>query len=243
MCPKKEPNSTSAVSSRMSCQATERKDHLCGTRLLGWFVLALVAGCPMASPVNPLEDFFPGLEELEEWRQQIEALPSVSVRIVNETAAIAQVELLSGLSSAALFDEAFLFGIEEPFLDVIDSKTVLVAGGGTVEGALKCGEAIGISVSAPPDQERFLFGAEAFGLFVGGGNVALSGIGSAGDAAFTGDIVTGARFVRPEADGIDCEKDTLVIRIETLSTHTTYDNETGVLVAPATLGTGSVSVE
>ena len=73
--------------------------------------------------------------------------------------------------------------------------------------------------------------------------MSLSGIGTAGNGDFTGDLVTTARFVRPVEDGIDCEVGTLTIRIETLSTRPVYDDVTGVLLVPATLGTGTLSVD
>ncbi len=221
--------------------------------MLAISALMVTAGCGGGFPLGAL-----GLsdEDLEafgaaqaDFNQQIESLPSITVRIINETSAIARVELASGASGPEFpIPEGFEgiadpFAPEEPFLQSIDSQVVLVAPGGTVSGPLKCGEVIGISATVPADAESFGFGTDAFGLFISSGNIALSGIGEAAQRDFSGDTVGGARFVRPGVDGIVCRTDTLVVRIESPASETIYNPETGELLAGGSPGAGTLSIE
>ncbi len=220
--------------------------------MLAISALMVTAGCGESSLVTlglseeDLEAF--GAAQAD-FNEQIESLPSITVRIVNETAAIARVELASGASGPAFpvpeVVEGFAdpFVPEGPFLQSIDSQVVLVAPGGTVSGPLKCGEVIGISATVPADAESFGFGTDAFGLFISSGNIAFSGIGEAAQMDFSGDTVGGARFVRPEVDGIVCGRDTLVVRIESPASETIYDAETGALLAGGSPGAGTLSIE
>ncbi len=143
-----------------------------GGAMLAISALMVTAGCGAGSPLGAL-----GLsdEDLEafgaaqaDFNQQIESLPAITVRIINETSAIARIELGSGASGPefpipeGLEGFADPFTPEEPFLQAIDSQVVLVAPGGTVSGPLKCGEVIGISATVPADAESFSFGTKRF---------------------------------------------------------------------------------
>lgn len=229
--------------------ARDVSKHVLAVAALGVVVMMAVVGC---SPFGAFEDFLPSAAELEAFEAELEAfnekvalLPSISVRIINETSASASVELQAGVAQFVGPDTFFgvPFPGEELFLQSVDNTTAVVAANGTSTGSIKCGEVIGVSVSAPTDLPSLNFGENAFGLFIGGGNVSLSGIGAAGSSDFTGDLVTMARFVRPEEEGIDCETGTLTIRIETLATKPVYDLESGVLTVPAKPGTGTLGVE
>ena len=109
---------------------------------LGGVVLMVVAGCPAAFPFG---DLLPSEADVEAFNLQVASLPSMSVRIINETSASASVELQAGV---APFVDAF-FGVpfpgEESFLQPVDSTTVVVASNGTLTGSITCGELIGVS--------------------------------------------------------------------------------------------------
>lgn len=208
----------------------------------GCFPLAAATGCP-ASSSNPFEGFIPSESEFQAFNELVENLPTVEVRIVNETTAAAHVEITAGITSFSDMFFAGPFPGEETFLQMVENATILVAPGGTVTGSIKCGEVIAVSVTAPADREVPGFGEDLFGLFISSGNIVLSGTGTAGEEDFTGDLVTTARFVRPDDGDLDCETGTLVIRVETLATNPVYDDATGALLIDATFGTGSLAVE
>jgi len=177
----------------------------------GLFALTLLSGC-WVTLMQQMEEYYRALDA------QIDALPSLAVRIVNEAGVTAHVELVSGITGPEMPD-LDIFGNPagmEPYLEQADFQQVSIVTGGTVTGTLKCGEVIGISVTASSGLETtdYYYSVESFGLYVSQGNVALSGIGSPPTAdSFSGDILGNARFIRPTTDGVDCATQTLVICI------------------------------
>lgn len=201
----------------------------------------------------------PSAEEIESAGRQFEQfnvlvdnLPSIAVRIVNNTDATAGINLVSGLTApqpdAFLFDFGY-FG-EEAYLSTIDEQSVLIAPRGTATGTLKCGEVIGVSASAPFDEVFFDFnygygygyGGGEFDLYVSSGNVQFDGSGTTG-SNFEGDTITTVRFLRPDEDGFDCETDVLVIEINTAAVDVVVDQETGEVLQPKAPGSGTLSIE
>ena len=215
--------------------------------------LALGGGCGL----DGLLGYIPTAEELEsysreldEFRQQVEELPSLSIRIVNHTDTVAGVELRSGLTGPEpdFFDDItgldtyYLF--EEPGLTGIEDISVLIAAGGTVTGEIKCGEVIGVSSAAPFDGVSFgyQYGGSDFGLYLSDGNIHLIGIGESG-GDFEGDVISLTRFVRIDQDDIDCETAVLVIEIDTPASGAVIDEESGEIIQPKTAGSGTIRVE
>jgi hypothetical protein len=214
------------------------------------------AGCPLGGNAGLLGLLGASEEDLqalaaaqEEFDAEVEALPSVRVRIINETSVMASVDLQAGVSgpelpaTSSVLDELAGGFAGEEFLTSVASASVFIAARGTVEGEIKCGEVIVVSVRAPFDVEGFGFSDNAFGLYAELGNVSLTGLGASGEEDFTGDIVATARFIRPDMDGLDCETGTLVIRIQTPGASAVRDPDTGQLIASQQPGSGTVSVE
>lgn len=87
--------------SRPILGARDTSKHVLAVAALG-LVVMVVAGC---SPFGAFEDFLPTAAELEAFEAGLEAfneevalLPSISVRIINETSASARVELEAGVA-------------------------------------------------------------------------------------------------------------------------------------------------
>lgn len=204
------------------------------------------AGSPFPDD-EALQSIFQGFDAFNEL---VESLPSLTVRIINNTTATARVELVSGLQGpeADFFGDFFGFDplpSESLPLSEADAQSVLVAPGGTANGQIKCGQVIGVAVIAPFDQPEIDFRSSQFGLYLASGNVQLSGIGTAQEEGdpFTGDLITLARFVQPEQDGIDCQSDVLVITIDTTARNNVHDTESGELIVAAAPGSGTLSLE
>jgi len=188
-------------------------------------------------------------QQEQDFKQKIDSLPSITVRLVNNTDMIASVDIESGLSGApvpAFFSELSIFGQtsnDNTNLTTVDSQSVLIAAGGEVTGTIKCGELFTVSASAPFDKISFDgFRGKDFGLFVRSGNIQFSGLGTSGED-FEGDTVSTTRFIKPDQDGVNCESDTLVIQIDTVATDDVFDADTGELTQAKSPGTGTVSVE
>jgi len=239
--------------------------------LVSILALFICAGGTCVDPLNPFgiidgdtffdpfggeiteEEFLAYLDELRAFEEDVAALPDITIRIENLTSAIAYVELISAVEPPPFPGEDFGgrvegsgFGFEGPFLSGIDFDQLLIEPNGTVSGPVKCGEVIAVSAIVPADPAADFFfgpGVDAFGLFISQGNVSFSGLGSPPEDDFTGDIVEGARFVQPAIDGINCESDTLVIRITTTATVSVFDPDTGELISGGSLGTGTISSE
>ncbi len=181
--------------------------------------------------------------------EEIRALPSVSVRIENLTTSSASVDLSAGMTAPPYFGGIFLpWGFLSPpsdYKERIASETVNIEAEGTATGSIKCGEVIAVAASAPItiDEYFFWYGGEAFGFYTYPGNLAITGFGSPPEENFSGDILSGARFIRPDEDGVDCGADTLVIQIQTLASRTVYDPITGELVSEGSPGSATVSLE
>ncbi|MFQ5413771.1 MAG: hypothetical protein ACE5E6_04860 [Phycisphaerae bacterium] len=208
--------------------------------------LVACAACALAACVGPFGDLLalvPSEEELAAFNERVAALPSVAVRIVNNTDVLASVKLevsMPGLESEVLGAVGGVAGAD--ILNQIDSRELLISAGGAATGSIKCGETIGISARAPFDASGFGFTSSGFGPFFEPGNIQFSGTG-ASDESFTGDIVSTVRLIRPAVDGIDCETATLVIQIDTPGVEEVVDPDTGAVVTPAAPGTGTVLVE
>ncbi len=215
-------------------------------------------GCPPISSalLGPYADYLPSVEDLQryeqEWNEfnaQLENLPQVSVRIINNTAAPARVVLAYGLEGPEYPGEEFPFsfvGSSSPYLEYTQEHSVLVAPNGTASGKIGCGDVIGIAAFVPVDSYASFDSYDTydpFGLYLTGGNVALAGVGQpVEEAVFTGDVVYTVRFVRPAEDGLDCAAERLVITIDTAATESVYDGQ-GKLVTGAVPGTGTVAIE
>jgi hypothetical protein len=187
-------------------------------------------------------------QQLIEYQRRIQeamdAVPSVNVRIVNQTDVPARVMFDAGITPP---QTGTIFDIIYPgdTLLSVGGETVVVAAGGTATGAVKCGEVIGIAAITPGDVEAYLgTSAEAFGLWMSGGNIVFTGAGASQGSDFTGDVQpTGvARFVRPSVDGLNCGSGTLVVEILTPGTLGTYSPQSGTYTG-GTNGTGTIAIE
>ena len=191
--------------------------------------------------VDPYEVFLESLVDL----------PSVTVRIVNNTASAAQVDIESSVAEPETIGEDEFYPMDPwmdemgPYYFPLDSQVVTLAAGGTATGSVKCGDVIAISALVPTDADGNMFyPIFPSGIYVAPGNVQFSGTGSLIDSgSFTGDTLSSGWMVRPADDGLDCEGGVLVITIDTSSTRSVYDDETGALVVGAALGAGTVAVE
>ena len=127
---------------------------------------------------------------------------------------------------------------------ISETATVLVLGDGEARGEVKCGDVIGVAITAPLDAPA-IFGlpVDPYGLYIEPGNVVLAGAGRSAEDPFTGDVIVGTRFVLPTTDELDCASGTLVITIESAGTESVYDPATGELVQAAAPGAGVVSIE
>jgi hypothetical protein len=236
---------------------------LIGTLLVG----ASMGGCypPLGSGVTAGEsdsgwgglfDWLPSAAEIEayeqqwaEFSEQLENLPQVAVRIVNNTAAAVSVMLSSGVEEPEYpLEDEMTFGMDvEPYLYTADEIAVLVAANGTATGELSCGSVIAISVLAPADSGRAVYDGYSYdagyGLYLTPGNVMMGGLGHPGEDAFSGDTLHTAWYVQPGEDGFDCTNQALVITIESAASQSVFDAETGALVHGTTLGTATVTAE
>jgi hypothetical protein len=224
----------------------------------------LLAWLPVAGCINPfadlgaLQDILPSAAEWQQYEQDLAQfndtvanLSAVAVRIVNDTDLVARVELTSAVEFPQLpGDETYIPDFaDETTWTPIDTQTVLVAAHGTATGTLRCGTVLGLSASAPaqPGGDTYSADAGPYGLYFPEGNIALGGVGAAGEedeeAVFSGDVLNTVRFVRPADDGLDCTTGTLVLTITAPATPTVYDPTTGDLVSAGTVGAGTVSIE
>lgn len=187
----------------------------------------------------------------EDFNSQLQDLPKVSVKIVNNTSAMVSVALSGGVPEPEypMMDAVPYAGVAEmPYLWSVDDMRVLVAADGTATGEISCAEVIGMSILAPADgqfADHYNYSSDTggYGLYIMPGNVILNGVGNAGSGQFKGDALDTAWYVRPGEDDLDCETQTLVITIETTASQNVFDPDTGLLVQGATLGTATVSVE
>jgi hypothetical protein len=226
---------------------------------IGCFAFAILAGLLTScgsSGLNSLLDAFPSEAELtayeaaiEAFYEQIDSLPEVQWRIINETEGIVQVEFSSGLEEPsfpgddAYFDPSFIGG--ESLLTEIAQRTLSIAPRGSVVGNLKCGELFLVSANAPSISIGVNVASSVRGLYVYPGNILLSGLGSpmADAQGFSGELVFGGRVLNPEADGINCGASTIRLTVNSLPTAPVVDPASGELLREATLGTGALSLE
>ena len=206
-------------------------------------VSVCLAGCTGASPLFPFEDFLPSEAEFEAFNERVDALPVVTIRITNETDTIVRANLSSGLSAPDLYGDGFFDPFGEEYLELVDSLSVLIAPNGSVEGTLRCGDVIGITSDAPFDGFDLYIANSAFGLYLGSGNVVFTGIGVATDESVSGDTISFARFVRPDADNLDCNTQAIVIHIQTPGRRLVSHPDTGELISGLQFGTGTVNLE
>ena len=198
----------------------------------------------------PTEEEVTAFEEAtRQFQTEVDALPSVTIRVVNQTDTEVLVQLISGKTGpqsdeffgveglvSSHFDEA---GTER--MQSIDDHQFTIAPGGEATGAVKCGDVIAVSVNAPANfVTSFSDGGDAFGLFVGAGNIQFSGAGMSHDT-FEGDVV-GPRYIQPVEDGLNCATNTLVVRIESPATAETFDSVTGEFT-PGGRGAGTLTIE
>ena len=182
-----------------------------------------------------------------DWQAEVETWPDLAVRIVNNTDATARVSL----GTSSIWDSGcggILGDISpDPNYNEAASDSLLVAANGTATGTIKCGEIVGVTVSAPYDlsSDDYYYGYSdySFGLYLDEGNVRLSGVGVSSESNFTGDTVSLYRYVRQAEDNLDCTADTLVITIESLGTARVVNPETGEIILSGTPGTGTVNIE
>ena len=170
-------------------------------------------------------------------------MPVVTIRITNETDTIVRANLSSGLSAPDLYGDGFFDPFGEEYLELVDSLSVLIAPNGSVEGTLRCGDVIGITSDAPFDGFDLYIANSAFGLYLGSGNVVFTGIGVATDESVSGDTISFARFVRPDADNLDCNTQAIVIHIQTPGRRLVSHPDTGELISGLQFGTGTVNLE
>jgi hypothetical protein len=216
-------------------------DRLVLPSMVCGLAVTLMAGCGgEAGLLGALMGHIPTEEEIAEYSEQIEALPSADVRIVNRTDMLASVHIESGIQG--LEDELFgVIGAGE-FLTSVDSSLVLIAAQGTATGAVKCGDVIGIAIRCPYDGASFGIESDSYGLHLQAGNVLLTGIGAANET-FAGDVVSTVRFLVPAEDGVDCTTATVVIEIDLPATGQVVDEETGAVVQPGEPGSGTLRLE
>ena len=215
---------------------------------LGVGVLTTGSGCVvawLASMAASSDQYY------RQVQQAIDALPTVNVRIVNETEVEATVYLASAIKPPTTPPEfgPMLYPYDGgEYLESADEKSVRVVGGGTATGALKCGETIGISATAggnPGYDDIYYYSDYSYmsGLYLSPGNINLSGAGATADGDFTGDVVSSIRYIKPADHGLDCSAGTIVIRIQTPGTPSVYNEQTGQLVTRGDMGTGTVTIE
>lgn len=228
-----------------------------------WAAIAAASGCGMGGGIGgeldllgllggfaPTEEEVSAFEEAtRQFQTEVDALPSVTVRVVNQTDTEALVQLVSG-KPGPQSDE--FFGVEglipSPYgeagsvgMQRIDDHQFTIAPGGEATGAVKCGDVIAVSVNAPANfGTTFYDEGGAFGLFAGAGNIQFSGAGMSHDT-FEGDVV-GARYIQPVEDGLSCATNTVVVRIESPATAETFDSVTGELI-PGGRGAGTLTIE
>ena len=217
----------------------------------GILLLCLLCGCGGSSGL--LGDLLPSEAEVSAYEQEVaafndrvDALPSVDVRVVNETVAVAKVTFSVSMTGPQFPDPLgdFYGDLGEPsLLTPIDTPVILVTAGGTVTGKLKCGEVISISAIAPADHSGFdaySNSGDPFGTF---GNIDLDGAGTVPDGTFSGDRITTTRILHPDADGLTCLGGSLEVRIQTVGAPAIIDPQTGETVVFETAGTGVITVE
>jgi hypothetical protein len=150
-----------------------------------------------------------------EFDQQVANLPSATVQVVNPTSVAVDVTLEAGMNGpnppVTISDYPPYWEHSGPSVELypVDTQTATVAAGATQPISVKCGEVIGISVNALADsvEAPYIPNYGQFGLYISPGNVALRGLGTAGDGDW-------ARFLRPAEDGLDCTAQTLDLTIE-----------------------------
>jgi hypothetical protein len=199
-------------------------------------VLTLLCGCLEGLQLTDSEAYDLSMER---WQAAAEQWPTLSVRIVNNTAVTAEVILeAAGLAPAS----PWTYSLDPRYTacyEAAETQGIIVAPGGTATGTLACGDVVVISAFAPyagvntAGTFGFSTGGEYWSLAPANGNIPLTGAGIAGGADFTGDIVTLVRYVRPVEDGLDCATNTLVVTI----TADSAEADTGAL------GAGVVSIE
>jgi hypothetical protein len=194
------------------------------------------------------EDLAAIAEAQEAFDADVEALPSVAVRIINETSSIVRIDLNASVAgpelpetTSPLADLAGAFPGQG--LTQVASTSVLVTPGGTAEGRIKCGEVIHVAAWAPFDLGGLGFFGGEFDYFGEAGNVSFAGVGKSGESEFSGDTVATLRFIEPAADGLNCDRGTLVVRIEAPSVAAGFDPDTGQLVASQSPGAGRIEIE
>lgn len=183
-------------------------------------LLGLLAGFDAFVPSE--EELAAFEKELDVFKEKVAALPETAVHIINQTGETVRVEIVAGMVGprADEFLGLDIFGPGsvpgESLLNEIDRHEVLIGPHGNVQGRIKCGEVIGLSVQAPFDGYGRYGGNETFGLYLDNGNVQISGAGVSHET-FTGDVI-GARYVRPLEEGLVCESGTLLLIIESTVT-------------------------
>ncbi|MEK6675181.1 MAG: hypothetical protein AABZ47_05940 [Planctomycetota bacterium] len=224
------------------------------------FVLVLLSlsGCAGDSSLLGLlgaseEEIQAYQEDVDAFNATVEALPTVTIRILNETPVVALVSLQAGLSglpspeSDFLGFDPFFTGLENDVTGV-DFRDVLVSANGEVTGELKCGEVMTITAHAPIGRQNpfsqvsFDALSEDAGLYVDVGNVAFSGLGETG-SDFVGDTISLVRLLRPADHGINCETSTIVIRIQGVATVDVFSDQTGELLMAGSPGSGVIEIE
>ncbi len=178
------------------------------------------------------------------------AFPFVAVRVENDTDTSVQVWMYSYVTlppyptcdpysgeTPELFPDP-----DEHDLQELDARAPFVFAHGRADGRMKCGEFLAIVASAPATYDSILPVGRGFG-FNYSGNVEFEGVGTRGNVAFEGDIAIGTWYLRPVIEDIDCEKDTVVIRVDLPLTLGVSDPDTGRLLTGPLPGHATVSVE
>ncbi len=207
--------------------------------VIGAGALTVLCGCPGLLEAAAYQ------QRLADWLKGTDNWPRVSVRIVNNTDAVASVYLASAGLGPPL--PAILSYPGDTAYVVAETRSVLVDARGTATGDLKCGEVLGMSVKVPFDVDTASLGylsytGDTYGLYLEPGNSVLSGAG-VGQTGFSGDTFALVRYVRPAEDGLNCGTQTLVITIEAAGTPSVVDPQTGQLVTSARPGAATVSIE
>lgn len=214
--------------------------------LLAALICLPLAACSLTALLPSQEELNTYEEQQAAFQEQVDALPELPIRLVNNTPFIAYVRITATMQGPAdPFSSSFDVFVD-PAYDgswvEVDSQDVYISAGGTVDGTIKCAEAIGISSNAPYDINGLGDGGYEYGVYASGGNIVFSGAGS-GSSELTGDLIDTVRIVRPAEDGVDCSGDMLVIEITTAASEECIGDSADTCHDQLAPGAGEVRAE